>query len=201
MCGRYLMLTEEENFAYREIINEVNERYKNTPLLSSMKSGEIFPSEIAPVLVNDQNKQKAALMKWGFPKWQSSGVIINARAETALERKLFRQPLISRRCAIPAAGFFEWRNEEGKKIKYLFRNPDTPVLFFAGVFDSFSFDNKPFDAYVILTATANEYVVGFHNRMPLILDCQTIDKWLCDTAFALDFIASPCDIKLYAAAV
>lgn len=196
MCGRYLMLTEEENVAYREIINELNERYKNTPILSLMKSGEIFPADIAPVLVNENNKQKAALLKWGFPKRQGSGVLINARAETAFEKITFRSLLKNRRCAIPASGFFEWRKEEGRKVKYLFRNPYTPLLYFAGLFQRFVFDDKPLDAYVILTTAANEYVSDYHNRMPVILESNNIRKWLFDTDFAIDYLTSPFNIKL-----
>ncbi len=54
MCGRYLALTEDEIIEYREIISEVNERYKDSPLLSKMVRGEVFPTNIAPVLVAER---------------------------------------------------------------------------------------------------------------------------------------------------
>lgn len=136
MCGRYLAVMEGEIVEYREIINEVNERYKDTPVLKAMAAGEVFPTHIAPVLAAGDGKATPLLMKWGFPKWQGGGVIINARSETALEKKMFRTPLMKHRCVIPSAGFFEWRPEQGRKQKYLFRLPETKQLYMAGLFDT-----------------------------------------------------------------
>ena len=47
-------------------------------------------------------------MSWGFPQYQKKGLLINARAETALERKMFRDSVLHRRCIIPAKQFYEW---------------------------------------------------------------------------------------------
>ena len=197
MCGRYLVTTEGEILEYREIINEVNERYKDTPALEAMASGEVFPTNIAPVLVPDQDRPHPMLMKWGFPKWQGSGVIINARSETALDKKMFRLPLMKRRCAIPSAGFFEWRQEQDKKVKYLFRMPDTKMLYMAGFADTFTGT----DSYVIVTTQANEWMAPYHNRMPLILTPDNVSNWLYDLPFALDYLHAPCEAQLIAAGV
>lgn len=197
MCGRYLILTEDEIIEYREIINEVNERYKDSPLLSQMITGEVFPTNIAPVLISEEEKPRAALMKWGIPKWQGKGVIINARAETALERNTFRVPLMQKRCVVPTAGFFEWRQENVKKQKYLFRTPGTNILYLAGLYNTF----EQISAYAILTTAANPSVSPYHDRMPLVLGEKSIDAWLFDTRFALDYVKSPCSMELKATAV
>ena len=197
MCGRYLVLTEDEIIEYREIINEVNERYKDSPLLTQMVKGEVFPTNIAPVMMKEKDKPRAALMKWGFPKWQGKGVIINARAETALERKTFRAPLLQKRCVVPTSGFFEWRQEDGRKQKYLFRMPETKILYLAGLYNKF--EQTP--AYTILTTAANPSVAAYHNRMPLILKADSIDTWLSDTHFAVDYVEKPCEAVLEAKAV
>lgn len=194
MCGRYLVVTEDEILEYREIINEVNERYKDTPALEAMATGEVFPTNIAPVLVPDQDRLHPMLMKWGFPKWQGKGVIINARSETALDKKMFRLPLMKRRCVIPSAGFFEWRQEQGKKVKYLFRLPETKMLYMAGFADTF-FGT---DSYVIITTEANEWIAPYHNRMPLILTPDNVNNWLYDLPFALDYMHAPCKAELEA---
>jgi putative SOS response-associated peptidase YedK len=197
MCGRYLVVTEDEILEYREIINEVNERYKDTPTLEAMATGEVFPTNVAPVLVAEKDKPHPMLMKWGFPKWQGSGVIINARSETALDKKMFRQPLMKRRCVIPSAGFFEWRQEQGKKVKYLFRTPETKMLYMAGFADSFGST----DSYVIITTQANEWMAPYHDRMPLILTPDNMGKWLYDLPFSLDYMHAPCTAELQATAV
>ena len=192
MCGRYLALTEDEIIEYREIINEVNEKYKNTELLASMAKGEVFPTNIAPVLAASKADPQAALMKWGFPKYQGAGVIINARAETILEKRMFQKSLMERRCVVPTAGFFEWRQEAAKKkTKYLFRLPHTKLLYLAGIYGRFTEGGVPYDAYVIITTAATPSVASYHDRMPLILEAEQIKPWLADTSFALEHLQSP----------
>ena len=197
MCGRYLAIMEGEIAEYREIINEVNERYKNTPELGAVAQAEVFPTNISPVLVTEAGSAAPLLMKWGFPKWDGKGVIINARSETALDKKMFRVPLMNRRCAIPTAGFYEWRQEQTKKQKYLFRLPETKALYMAGLFDTFG----PETAYTIITTQANAMMTPYHDRMPLILPPEHINRWLTDLPFALDFLHAPCDAQLVAATV
>ena len=197
MCGRYLAIMEGEIVEYREIINEINERYKDAPELDAVAKTEVFPTNISPVLVPEPGRAAPLLMKWGFPKWDGKGVIINARSETALDKKMFRVPLMKRRCVIPSAGFYEWRQETGKKQKYLFRLPDTKVLYMAGLFDTFGADN----AYVVITTQANETMAPYHDRMPLILPPESIDSWLYDLPFALDSLNAPCTAQLTASIV
>jgi hypothetical protein len=77
---------------------------------------------------------------WGFPNFRSkSGVIINARAETALDKKTFRESLLSRRCVIPSTGFFEW-TKTGAKKKYLFRETGKSLLYMAGIYNDYGND-------------------------------------------------------------
>ncbi len=188
MCGRYLIAVEEEIIEFRQILAEINERYKDTPLLASMSTGEIFPTNVAPVLVLGKAKPQAALMKWGFPKWQGSGVIINARAESALEKNMFHKSLMERRCVVPTTGFFEWRQEGNSKTKYLFQLQKSKILYLAGLYNMFS--AKPSEAYVVLTTAANSQVAPYHHRMPLVLEAENVDAWLSDTTFALDYVQS-----------
>ena len=193
------MVMEDEIIEYREIINEINERYKDTPLQASMAKGEVFPSNVAPVLVRGEGAPQASLMKWGFPKFRGKGMVINARSETALEKQLFRKPLLEHRCLAPAAGFFEWRQEEGKKkAKYLFRLNDAKMLYLAGFYERFTAGKTPYDAYVILTTAANASVAPYHDRMPLILERDLACRWLSDTSFALDHLHIPCETMLQA---
>lgn len=202
MCGRYQVSTEEEIIEIREIIGEVNDRYKDKPLLASVTTGEVFPTNIAPILVAGKSKPQAALMKWGFPKYQGSGVIINARTETAIEKRMFYKPLLERRCVIPTTGFYEWRQEESrKKTKFHFRTDEMKALYLAGLYGSFYDGNAAYDAYVILTTAANPSMTIYHDRMPLILNSSSIDDWLSDTEYALDYIKKTCETMLHAKAV
>ncbi len=228
MCGRYAVECEEENIVLKEIIEEINRKYAGDPLLSRMKTGEIFPTETVPVLVLEKGRIAPFLMHWGFPRpgrGAPAGVFINARAETAMEKPIFRLPFVSGRCVVPSTGFYEWKREEAKtelqtsflepagpsaerpggsrtlkkkKDKYLLRT-DGPMLYMAGLYNDFA-GGPAFGApgFVIITTAANESVSLIHDRMPLVLDEETAQKWLYDSEAAAEILLRPCDERLLA---
>lgn len=204
MCGRYTVLTEEENIELREIIAQLNKRHDGSAQAQAFRPGEIFPTNIAPVLVAGDDGPQAQLMQWGFPRWDGGGVVINARAETADEKTMFRSGIRERRCVIPTSGFFEWRRrEDGQKTKekYHFRLATTPMLYLAGVYGHFSPQGKaPFDGYVILTCAANASIEAYHNRMPLVLPADTLRDYLESPVYATGILRQPCQAALVAKA-
>lgn len=81
----------------------------------------IAPSQSVPVIVKGGRGNEAKLMKWGLvPSWAPDPSIgnrmINARAETLLEKPSFRKLVSQRRCLIPADGFYEWRRDGNRKV-------------------------------------------------------------------------------------
>jgi putative SOS response-associated peptidase YedK len=144
--------------------------------------GEVFPTNIAPVITCDG----VETVKWGFPSWKGTGVIINARAETAFNKNMFRKPLLNRRCVIPSGGFYEWARTDGgkKKNKYLLRHQEERVLYMAGMIGVFrDTAGCDYNSFVILTTAANSSVAPIHNRMPVILAHDERDCWLRDDEF------------------
>lgn len=228
MCGRYYIDDGETIADMRKIIEEINAKYQNTPEGSvqgsaqasaqgsgqwsesgsavgskvefAMKTGEIFPTDMAPVLISQQQVIEPVLMTWGYPRFQSSGVLINARAETAAEKPMFRSSIPLRRCIIPATGFFEWEHSQGKaKTKFLLQSKESPMLYMAGLFASFEDKlGKNYTAYVILTVAANAAVRSIHDRMPLILEADQNDRWLHDEQYARNLLLTPCPAQLSA---
>jgi len=194
MCGRYLI--EDEVYAdMLELISSIAEHNQlhsphsilpvsstlHTPH-STLTKGEIYPTNIAPVFIRDG----AATVKWGFPNWKNSGVIINARAETAPEKNMFRKPLLENRCVIPSSGFYEWDRVSGrkKKEKYLLRRPGARMLYMAGMMSVFcDAAGCDYSAFVILTTAANDFVAPIHDRMPVILAPDELDRWITDDGF------------------
>ena len=112
-------------------------------------------------------------MKWGFLGFEKGKLLINARAESALERKTFRDSLQHRRCIIPAKGFYEW---DKSKEKFSYERKDAPVLFMAGCYNRYQGEER----FVILTTEANPSVAPVHHRMPLILDPEELENWVLD---------------------
>ena len=179
MCGRYYIDINNEEF--KKILEEAqNNIYEN------FKTGEIFPTNIAPIYIEDNNKMKPILAKWGFPKWDGKGVIINARAESINEKQMFKNLVSSNRCIVPASYYFEWKKEEHGKDKYKINNPNSNV-YMAGLYNVVTNkDNKQLSMfesnmdifYTIITRNANDSVSHIHNRMPLIFNRDEMQEWL-----------------------
>lgn len=198
MCGRYYIADDETNAEIRKICSEITMKYQNTSPCVPMITGEIRPTNAAPVLLAQRESTQPELMTWGYPRWQGSGVLINARAETAAEKPLFRSSISQRRCIIPSNGFFEWDHNEGHaKSKFLLQLKESPILYIAGLYSNFEDKSgKKYAAYVILTVNANESVLPIHDRMPLIVEPGKNYQWLHDEKYARAIMLSPCLAEL-----
>ncbi|MCC8141440.1 MAG: SOS response-associated peptidase [Lachnospiraceae bacterium] len=159
MCGRYYADFDTEE-KVRELIHDAKK---------PLRTGDIHPSETATILSSAGSNLIAEDMVWGFPGFKGSDLLINARAETITERPAFKDSVLSRRCIIPAKGFYEW---SPRKEKYQFEEPGT-TLFMAGCFD-------PQHRFVIITTAANASVLPVHERMPLLLAEEEIEAWICE---------------------
>ena len=113
MCGRFYV-DDETAREIERLTREVDERIKR-----EAKKGDIHPTETAVVLSGEQGRIVKNEMRWGFPGIKDAKVLINARAESALDKKLFRQNVLSRRLIIPAAGFYEW-NQNKEKVTFTY---------------------------------------------------------------------------------
>lgn len=200
MCSRYLIgdgTFEALKEGFCEILDEEGEDFF-LPFLSLR--GDIRPSMAAPVLLRETVWRKGAesmadggrpgsggagcdnsrlRMKkciWGFPGVEGKGLIINARCETALDKRLFAESVQKRRCLIPAAGFYEWSE---RKDPYFFAPKGQEggkgrLLLMAGFHRKWEGQER----FVILTTQANASVQGVHPRMPLILNMEEAREWL-----------------------
>lgn len=177
MCGRYVLFSDPEMEEIRNIIEEVQR--KNPEI----KTGEIFPTNHAPILLQEGNNLVPEAVKWGFPNFHNKGVVINARAETAPEKPMFRRSLEGKRCIIPSCGFYEW-SHSGPKTKYQFNLPENGALYMAGLYNDFNGERR----FTILTTAANRSIVDIHNRMPVVLTRQEMNQWINSYQGALDIL-------------
>ncbi len=181
MCGRFYIEKDDPTEELVKIIAEIERKLKDDPDGLHIKQGEIFPTDIVPAISNSKmHTVEPFAMKWGFSKFGGSGVIINARSETAMEKSMFRQPMMERRCLIPASNYFEWQTISSKKVKHAIRDPQSPLLYLAGCY-RWEKDSK-LPLFVILTRDAAPGIAHIHSRMPVILSREGREAWLSDTA-------------------
>ena len=178
MCGRYTLFDENDDNEIQAIIDQIRKNYPGKPI----RSGDIFPADTVPVVVANGDRLMAQPVVWGFPKYGSSGVIINARAETVGEKKMFADSLRYRRCVVPSTGFYEWDRE---KRQYLFRLSGKTALYMAGLYRDFDDERR----LVILTTAANGSMRDVHERMPVILQRDMVRMWATDADAAVKYIA------------
>lgn len=143
----------------------------------------IAPSQQALILRHRQGQPRLDQLRWGLiPPWsKSTRGMINARSETAAEKPAFRRALMSRRCLVPADGFYEWKSipASTRKQPYYIHAPEGEALAFAGVWERCSPDaGTCLETFTILTRQAEGPVAEIHSRMPLILSREEFPVWL-----------------------
>ena len=175
MCGRYFIDGDDLPEELERILEELNR--KNTP--KNLKtSGEIFPSDVVPVLANSRRQDvQPFAMRWGY-SFPGGRPVINARAETAAEKPLFRDGMRQRRCLIPASSYFEWERRDGQKTKYAIRPAGAEMLYLAGIYHLENHDGAVGPSFAILTRSAAPEIAFIHDRMPVILPPDCARDWL-----------------------
>jgi putative SOS response-associated peptidase YedK len=146
----------------------------------------IAPTQpVSIIRTGADNKRELVLVRWGLiPGWVKEpgefATILNARAETALEKPSFKAAMRHRRCLVPADAFYEWTGPTGAKHPQMMSRANSPgLLAFAGLWEHWmSKDGSEIETMAILTVAANATIGAVHDRMPAILPEPAFDTWL-----------------------
>ena len=141
------------------------------------------------------------VLRWGLvPSWAKDPAIgnrmINARMETVAEKPAYRRAFASRRCLLPADGYFEWYataelTAAGKPRKqpFFIRPKDGGTLAMAGLYEIWRDPEKADDdpdrfrwTCTVLTTRSEDAVGHIHDRMPMMVEPQRYADWLDPTA-------------------
>ena len=210
MCGRYVQTSSPAALAERFRVDEVHAE-------ASGPDFNVTPRRELPVVLERDSVRVLEKLRWGLiPVWAKDSTIgdrlINARAETVASKPSFKRAFASRRCIVPADGFFEWQVIPGRKQKqpYFIFGRDRLPLAFAGLWEAWRDPADPdapwIASFVIVTTAANEILAPVHDRMPVILPPSTWDAWLEPENHDVDALAqmlvpAPSDaLDLYAVA-
>lgn len=106
--------------------------------------------------------------------------MINARAETLAEKTSFRRLLTTRRCLIPASGYYEWRKNGKRKIPVWIHLKTKQPFAFGGLWKVWRMPQEEtfLESFTIITTTANDFIKPIHDRMPVILLADDEKSWL-----------------------
>lgn len=201
MCGRFSLFLPAD---------EIEERFGVAFRESFQPRYNAAPGQHLYV-VRDDDREHVRTARWGLvPSWSdddSSG-IINARSETVAEKPAFRSAYRSRRCLVPADGFYEWRAEEAGKQPYRITVEDGAAFAMAGLWETWTPETtqtglsdfgsgagdaggdgrdggaalsgapEPLVTFTILTREPNAFMRDYHDRQPVVLDEDEESSWL-----------------------
>ncbi|MCX6234640.1 MAG: SOS response-associated peptidase [Bacteroidetes bacterium] len=175
MCGRF-------SFSPNEII--IEERFDLEIEEGTYKPRyNCAPSQNLAVISN-ADPGKLSFYRWGLiPFWAQDMSIgnrmINAKAETILEKTSFKNPFRHKRCLVPGDGFYEWKKESSGKTPYRIVTKDHGLFAMAGIWDSWKdTEGRIINSFAIITTAANVIMKPIHERMPVILLPEHEKEWL-----------------------
>ena len=146
-------------------------------------SYNVAPTDDVYTVGREDGRRLLRVTPWGLVAGDGAPPLINARAETLVERPVFRDAFEHRRCLIPADAFYEWEPAGGgRKQPYLLFPPDGHPVGFAGLYGRRG-------TCTIVTTAARPPVAQLHERMPVVLATDRWDLWL-DPATPLEELQS-----------
>ena len=177
MCGRKTLTEDMQSIIEELAIQEWEDPDNYLP------SYNIAPTQTSPILI-DNGIRRVKPMRWGLiPSWSKDmgfgARMINARAETLAEKPSFRNLLPKKRCVVISDGYYEWRKSDSGKQPYYIHHPEGRLLPMAGLWDKWlNQEGKPVLSYTVITTTPQSELAFIHDRMPVILAPESLDKWL-----------------------
>ncbi|WP_265445025.1 SOS response-associated peptidase [Flexivirga meconopsidis] len=213
MCGRYAASFAPDDLVddFEIDVDRTDERTRSVLVNpqdppAGTPDWNMAPTKQAPVVLTrtprdqpDADPQRQLrLLTWGLvPSWAKDTKVglrmINARAETLLDKGAYAKAALARRCLVPADGWYEWQasptatDSKGKPRKqpfYIHRADDEPIAF-AGVYEFWRDKSLADDdanawlvSYAIVTTAAEPGLDRIHDRQPLVLDKDRWSHWL-----------------------
>jgi putative SOS response-associated peptidase YedK len=229
MCGRYAATSRPEDLVEEFDIEQVMTGEPSRSLLSAPQDPppgapdyNVAPTKQAPVILTraprptdpsyDEDAppvRQLRLLTWGLvPSWAKDVKVglrmINARAESVLEKSAFAKAAASRRALVPASGWYEWQvsptatDTRGKPRKqpFFIHHADGSPLAMAALYE-FWRDRSVQDhddpgawltTYTIITTDAEPGLDRIHDRQPLVLEREDWADWLDPQQTDLDAV-------------
>jgi putative SOS response-associated peptidase YedK len=200
MCGRYASSRRPEDLVEEFEIDKVEVAEPLPPDYNVAPTKQVYAVVQRPADPQDEHgasERQLRSVRWGLvPFWAKDPSIgnkmINARMETVHEKPAYRRPFASRRCLLPADGYFEWyateqKTKAGKPVKqpFFIHPADGGVLAMAGLYEVWRDKTRDDDdpqrflwSCTVITTSAEDSVGHIHDRMPLMVERDRWTSWL-----------------------
>jgi putative SOS response-associated peptidase YedK len=209
MCGRYASSRRPEDLVEEFEIDKVEAKETLAPDYNVAPTKSVYAVVQRPPAKDDPSlERQLRVVRWGLvPFWAKDPSIgnkmINARMETVHEKPAFRKAFASRRCLLPADGYYEWyptelKTKAGRPLKqpFFIHPADGSVMAMAGLYEIWRDPTRDEDdpdrfrwTCTVLTTTAEDAVGHIHDRMPLLVERERYAAWLDPT------VSDPDDLK------
>ena len=176
MCGRFVITSPPA--ALRQIFGYIEQ--PNFP-----PRYNVAPTQPIPVVIVENGVRHFRLMRWGLlPAWvkdpRKFTLLINARAETVLEKPAFKNAIKRRRCLIPADGYYEWQGfvaAASGRISSIAAMASRSAS--QGLAETWIGPNgEELDTVAIVTAPASADLAVLHHRVPVTIAPDDFERWL-----------------------
>jgi putative SOS response-associated peptidase YedK len=200
MCGRYASSRRPEDLVEEFEIDKVQVAEPLPPDYNVAPTKQVYAVVQRPADPHDEHgasERQLRSVRWGLvPFWAKDPSVgnkmINARMETVHEKPAYRRPFASRRCLLPADGYFEWyateqKTKAGKPVKqpFFIHPADGGVLAMAGLYEVWRDKTRDDDdpqrflwSCTVITTSAEDSVGHIHDRMPLMVERDRWTSWL-----------------------
>ncbi len=169
MCGRFTLTTRELGDVAAELRAELDPAFARRwrPRFN------VAPGDAHVLLRSEDGRLALREARFGLETLPGH-LAINARAESAAAKPMFRDAWRERRCAVPADGFYEWTGPKSGRRPIWLHRPDGRPLLFAALWNRSSAGLE----FTIVTVESNADVRAIHDRMPAVLRDGALARWL-----------------------
>ena len=178
MCGRYAASRRPE-----ELIEEFE--IESVPAHLLEPNWNTAPTQSIYVVAEVEQRRTLFIASWGLiPSWskdsKSGAKTINARVESIAEKPSFRAAFKSRRCIIPADGYYEWYTKTAPKQPFYIHRLDGRALAMAGLYEHWCnpVSGELITSAAVITTASTGGIAQIHDRMPVLLPRERYDSWL-----------------------
>jgi len=161
----------------RELLSK-NKKTVNVSDNKKQKKENISPTNSILTIHHHEEKYLIDSIYWGIKFSDKSALIANSRIETIKEKLYWRKLFDKSRYIIPMTGFYEWKKEGNKKVRYKIFLPDED-FFFAAALGTIDKDKRK--SVSLITTTPNKFLEQVHHRMPVLLRMQEGIDYLTDS--------------------